>query len=86
MRDPERVSDDRLDAQATEAAVDALVACIKEVIHANPARELRTLRRSELRKLAINAIGAYILRRSQQVTLATIDDLLAGGEPPSPLQ
>jgi hypothetical protein len=77
---PERLHNDKLDAQAVDATVDAIVEVLKEIVYANPAREVRTLRKNELRKLAINAVGAYIVRRSQQVTLATLDDLVADGE------
>jgi len=86
MQHPERLHNDALDAQAVDASVNAMVAVLKEFVERNPAREIRTLRRSELAKLASNAIGAYIVRRSQQITLEELDDLLTGGELQSPLQ
>jgi hypothetical protein len=87
MHDDVRERDDRFDREAVDAAARAVQTQLARCLERNPAREIRKLSWAELRHIAIDAVGAYIRKRSEQRTIEEIEDLLTpptGGE--SPLQ
>ena len=82
-----RERDDRFDREAVAAATRAVQVQLARCLERNPAREIRKLSWKELEHVAIDAVGAYIAKRSEQRTIEEIEDLLTppdGGE--SPLQ
>lgn len=59
-------AEDKLQAEQTEAAVDAIAEVLRRLIAANPDVKVRALTRNGLTTLAVTAISAYLLKRSEQ--------------------
>lgn len=78
--DPAVLHNDRLDAQAIDAAVAEIVVQMGRCLERDPGRGIRALGRQELRHIAIGCISAYIVCRSRQRVLEQLDDLLTVDE------
>jgi hypothetical protein len=86
MQTYERERDDRFDREAVDAATRAVQVQLSRCLQKNPGREIRKLSWKELRHIAIDAVSAYIVKRSEQRTIEEIEDLLTPPGDESPLQ